>query len=215
MKALNSTFRVDFGGEPVKNVLEYLEEKSKGALLFVIDEQGLREAKIDPALLLNDPVTKQFRQRIMVRTLLKLILSQRGLGFYVEDSHLVITKDIKTLKKLSIKVYDVADLLDPKNVDESKAELQAALRLLDPELRFSSPSEPPSDPQNKNAVSPATGAARVPDPAPAAQFFTYKRMLIVRHSFEMHLEIERLLTEMRGRAPAVDLSGVDLDEVRR
>ena len=111
MKALNSTLKVDFKGEPVKNVLEYLEEKSKGSLLFIVDEQGLKEAMIEPQLFLNDPVTKQFRQPIKVRTLLHMMLGERGMGYYLEDGQIIITKDAKALSKMVVKTYPVSNLV--------------------------------------------------------------------------------------------------------
>ena len=66
---------------------------------------------VDPELFKNDPVTKEYRQPIKVRTLLRIILEDRGMGYYIEDGLLYVTKDAKALTKMVVKTYPVANLV--------------------------------------------------------------------------------------------------------
>jgi hypothetical protein len=140
-------------------------------LILILDEAGLKEA--GPTFY-NDPITKQFKT-IKVRTLLKSLLNERGMDYYIDDAQLILTKDLKAAKMMVVKVHDLGDLLDSKNIDGSKRELQNAVKLLDPKILF--PGDPvpapvpaPAKEQKKKGLlsdaEPAPGA--VPEP-PGAQ----------------------------------------------
>jgi hypothetical protein len=111
MKALDSTMKVSIKGQPMKDVLEWLEDKTKGDLSIIVDEQGIKDVaeELLPKFL-NDPVTKEYKKQ-KVRTLLRIILKERGMGYYIEDGSLIITKDAKALNKMVVKSYPVANLV--------------------------------------------------------------------------------------------------------
>jgi hypothetical protein len=112
MKALNSTMRVKFDNMKLQDVLDYIDEKAKGALNPIIDEQGFNEVAPDSlAKLLNDPVNLQFKQPMKVRVILKLMLGNRQAGYYIEDGSLYITPEKKVRTKLIVKTYPVSNLV--------------------------------------------------------------------------------------------------------
>jgi len=125
MKALASTMRVSFKNTPMKLVLEQLEDKaaSHGLLLpIIVDERGLKDAGIEPALFFNNPVTKEFKS-LKVRSLLRMILDETGMGYYIENGNLIITKDAKALAKTVSKAYPVDNLVGGRPlVDMAAAE---------------------------------------------------------------------------------------------
>lgn len=126
MRALDSYLKVDFKGTPMKEVLEYLEDKSKGDLNFILDEAGLKEAGVnDPGPTFNnDPVTKQFK-KIKVRALLRLLLAERGMKYYFDDGNLMLTKDTKADKKLVVRMYPVANSVGGQQlINQAIQELQ-------------------------------------------------------------------------------------------
>jgi hypothetical protein len=111
MRALASTLKVDFKGVPMKTVLEFLEEKTKGDLNFVMDELAFKAAESDPAVLLNDPVTKEYKRGLKVRALLHVILGERGMGYYIEDGLVFIAPKAKADAKLIVRSYPVTNLI--------------------------------------------------------------------------------------------------------
>ena len=92
--------------------MKSLEVKTEGALNFIIDEQSIR--KIDPSLVeqfLNDPVNIVIGQPQKVRTLLKLILGERQMGYYIDDGSIWITTAQVAKSKMVVKNYPVANLV--------------------------------------------------------------------------------------------------------
>ena len=78
LKALNSTLSVDFKESQFKDVLEYLMEKT--GLSIIVDEGSLKDAMVE----YSDPVTFKVK-KVTVRTILKKILADRGLGYILKE----------------------------------------------------------------------------------------------------------------------------------
>jgi len=125
MKALDSYLNVDLKQQPMKEVFDYLELKTQGDLSFILDVQGLKEFRIeDPeALFNNEPITKKYK-KMKVRTLMHLILGERGMAYYLEDGNVFLTKDAKIAKKLIVRMYPCANLVGGQAfIDQAVSEL--------------------------------------------------------------------------------------------
>ena len=132
MRALNSTTKFAVKLQPMREVLDLLEEKTAGNMTIIIDSQGFKENLTDEPVFLNDPVTKDFsKQPMKIRTILKMILGERppGFGYYIEDGILYIAPTTKVNKKVIPKSYPVSLLVDPDGlglVQKTIVELQNA-----------------------------------------------------------------------------------------
>jgi len=152
MKALNSTMKISIKNIPMKLVLEDLEDKTKGALTIIIDDLGIKQAMVEPELFKNDPVNKEFRQPMKVRVFLKMILEERGMGYYIEDGALYVTKDAKALTKMVVKTYPVSNLVGGQQL------VTAAIQ----ELQYS----------NRGPTNPANPMPQAPQLGPSGQLLS-------------------------------------------
>ncbi len=185
-RALNSTKSVVFENLPLRKVFDYFEDSTKGALTITIDV-----ALLEPDLkrVFDEPVS--FRaKKLPIRTTLRKILGDKNLSYYVNDGIVIVAP--KFSESLEVRLYNIAGVLDSKNLKRGQAELRKALRLVAPGTW---------DDEGKTAD------------VPSVMFFAHKDLLLVRQTRTMHEQIRRLLVELGAPRPnaKVDLSGVDLD----
>jgi hypothetical protein len=110
LKMLNSTLSVDFKNTPLKDVIEYLHDKT-GQNIF-IDENSLKEAMVE----YDDPVTFKAR-KVTVRTILKKVLADKGLTFIIKEAAIQVMTPAKAKEHVVTRAYPVGDLLpliDPR-----------------------------------------------------------------------------------------------------
>src|SRR5262249_913427 len=87
LKALNGTLSVNFDKKPLKEVIDFLHDK--GDLNIFVDEDSLKEVNVE----YDDPVTFKVRGA-SVRFILKKVLADRGLTFFIKDAAVhVMTPD--------------------------------------------------------------------------------------------------------------------------
>jgi hypothetical protein len=109
LKTLNSTMNADFDERPLKEVLDFIQEKT--GLSIVVSKLSLEEAGID----YEDRVTFKV-PRVTVRTILKKILADRGLTYVIKEGALQVVTPMRAREMMVVRSYPVQDLLggDPR-----------------------------------------------------------------------------------------------------
>jgi hypothetical protein len=113
LKAMNSTLSVNFDREPLKNVLNYLMEKTGQAIL--VNEQSLKDANIE----YDDPVTFKI-EKITVRTILKKILSDRGLTYVIQEGTIQVVTPERARAMMTVRTYPISDLVNSQNAMQAQ-----------------------------------------------------------------------------------------------
>ena len=98
---------VRFPGVPLAEVLRTLGTVS-GVPIY-IDQQAIAEARVN----IDEPITLDLPQPVMLRSALQLILERFGLTWMIEDEVLKITSRAKRDTHVHIVTYKVADLVTP------------------------------------------------------------------------------------------------------
>jgi general secretion pathway protein D len=106
-RRLETPVSVQFQNEPLGNVLETLGKLAN--INIHVDPRGLTEEGIPTDV----PVTLNTRNPIKVKSVLNLILADRGLGFVIKDEVLRITSKARVGGEVYTQVYPVADLVVP------------------------------------------------------------------------------------------------------
>jgi hypothetical protein len=104
LKMLNSTLSVTWNKTPLKEAVEYIQEKTN--LNILVDEASLRDANVE----YDDPVTLKGK-KLPVRMILKKILADKGLTYIIKDACLHVMTPEKAQKYTVTRAYGVADLL--------------------------------------------------------------------------------------------------------
>lgn len=107
MKALNSTISVDFKNMPLKEVLNYLMDRT--GLTIIVDQASLREAMVDYD---EDKVNLKIN-KIAVRTLLRKILADQRLGYILKEGTVQVLTDQKARDTMVVRTYPINDLVAP------------------------------------------------------------------------------------------------------
>jgi hypothetical protein len=110
LKMLNSTLSVDFKGHTLKQVIEYLQDKTDGKMSIFVDEQSLKEADVD----YDSPVTFK-AGKVTMRTVLKKVFADRGLTFIIKEAAIHVMTPAKAREYLVVRTYPVSDLLGTPN----------------------------------------------------------------------------------------------------
>ncbi len=108
LKGLNSTLAVDFKSAAFKDVLGYLQEKT--GLAIIVDEGSLKDAMID----YSDPVTFKV-SKVTVRTILKKILADRGLGYILKEGTVLVVTSQRARETMVVRSYPIDDLIGGLN----------------------------------------------------------------------------------------------------
>src|SRR5262249_46389575 len=104
LKALNSTLSVDFNNTRLRDVIEYLNEKT-GQSIYA-DDASLKDANVE----YDDPVT--FRaKKITLRTVLRKILADKGLSYILTDGNIQIVTIQKARETMVVRAYPINDLV--------------------------------------------------------------------------------------------------------
>lgn len=131
LKALNSTLSVDFDKTRMSKVLDFIQDKA--GLTILVDEPSLKDANVD---LYEDVVTFKVK-KVTVRTILRKVLADRGLGYVIKDGMLQVMTQQKCREQMVVRAYPVNDLVAIDNqlfwgpVFSRALMLQNAQRLID------------------------------------------------------------------------------------
>jgi hypothetical protein len=104
LKSLNSTMSVDFKGFFLKDVLEYIQEKT--GMTIIVDESSLKEANAD----YNDPVTFK-ASNITARTVLKKVLADHGLAYILKEGTVQVVTPQRARETMVVRSYPIDDLV--------------------------------------------------------------------------------------------------------
>ena len=126
LKAFNSTLSIDFKAKLFKKVIDFLEDKTQGAIAFAMDEEALNAVKFDG----DDPVTLKAKN-ITVRSILRKITADKKLGYYMEDAIVTITTAEKAGKQTITKLYPISNLVGPGPAQIQLTNAKALILLLE------------------------------------------------------------------------------------
>jgi hypothetical protein len=108
IRMLSSVMSVDYRNAKFREVIEDIAERTKQTIL--LDKDSMREAMVE----YDTPVSLKL-DKVTVRTVLKKLLADNGLGFIVKDGVLQVVSDQKARNTLSTRVYPVSDLVAAAN----------------------------------------------------------------------------------------------------
>ena len=108
LRALNSTLSVNWDKTSFREVIDLLHDKAD--LPILIDEQSLKDAMVD----YSDPVTFK-ATKATVRTILRKVLADRGLGYILKDGMVQVVTQQKARETMVVRTYPVSDLVAVDN----------------------------------------------------------------------------------------------------
>ena len=111
LKALNSVMSVNFDKAKLSQVIEDLQNKA--GLTILIDEGSLKEAN-PPVDLYEEAVTFKVN-KVTVRTILRKVLADRGLGYVLKDGMVQVMTQQKAREMMVVRAYPVGDLVAADN----------------------------------------------------------------------------------------------------
>jgi len=106
LKALNSDLTAPFNNTPLREAIDYLQEKT--GQIIILDEASLREAMVEK----DDPVSFP-KRKVQFRTILRKILADRGLTYVIREDTLQIVTPQKARDMMIVRTYPVGDLVNP------------------------------------------------------------------------------------------------------
>jgi hypothetical protein len=104
LKMLNSTLSVAWDKKPLKDAIEFIQDKTN--LNILMDEGSLKEVNVE----YDDPVTLK-GNKLPVRMILKKILADKGLTYIIKDACLHVMTPDKAKQYQVARAYPVGDLL--------------------------------------------------------------------------------------------------------
>lgn len=108
LRALNSTLSVNWDKTSFREVIDLLHDKAD--LPILIDEQSLKDAMVDYSDLVTFKASKA-----TVRTILRKVLADRGLGYILKDGMVQVVTQQKARETMVVRAYPVSDLVAVDN----------------------------------------------------------------------------------------------------
>jgi hypothetical protein len=108
LKAMNSVLSVNYKNAKFREVIEDIADRTGQTIL--LDKESMREAMVE----YDTPVSLKL-DKVTVRTVLKKILADNGLGFIVKDGALQVVSEQKARNTLSTRAYPVSDIVMSTN----------------------------------------------------------------------------------------------------
>lgn len=178
LRMLNSTLSVDFNKESLKNVLEFIMDKT-GQTIHV-EEASLKEAMIE----YDTPVSIKAK-KVTVRSILKKVLADVGLTFIVKEAAIQVMTPERAREHTVIRAYPIADLLPIVNPQMGPyinrvQMVQAVEQLINTIM---------------TTVEPASWQANGAGGRGTIMFDEVRRALIVRQSAEWHYQMGGYLSK--------------------
>jgi len=104
VKALNSVLSVDFEDKPLKQVIEYLSDRT--GQVIIVDPASLKEANTD----YMDPVSLKINKATF-RTILKTVLANNGLTYVIKEAAIQVVTPAKAREMMVVRTYPISDLI--------------------------------------------------------------------------------------------------------
>jgi hypothetical protein len=104
LRALNSTLSVEFNKTALRDVINYLQEKTGTSI--IVDKEALREAQVE----YDDPV-EFTAQKVTFRTILRKVLADRGLAYILNKGIIEVVTPQKARETLVTRTYPIQELL--------------------------------------------------------------------------------------------------------
>ncbi len=177
LEALTHPTSLDFIEEPLQGVVDYWKEEHG------IEIQIGCRALEDIGLSTDEPVTRRL-DGVSFRSALDLVLGDFDLTWTIDSEVLLITTPDEDEQRQPIKVYDVADLVVCRDADDQRWDDFDAL--VDTITSIVAP-----DTWEETTG----GSGNI-----AGQSFGSAKVLVIRQSYQVHLEIARLLDTIRSVA---------------
>jgi hypothetical protein len=114
IRAMNSTLSVNFDRTTFRNAIDYLQEKT--GTTIVLDKEALEEAEVS----YDDPVSFS-ASKIQYRTVLRKLLADRGLTYFMRDGVIEVVTPKKARETMVTRLY-------PLPVDPLAGPLAAQVR---------------------------------------------------------------------------------------
>jgi hypothetical protein len=110
MKALDSVIEANFDNNRFEDVIKYLEEKT--GVTILLDKLALEQQAV------TYETTVKFRARkVTMRTVLRRILGDLGLTYYIKDEAIQVTSPDKAKDVTSLRTYYLGDIVTRINFD--------------------------------------------------------------------------------------------------
>ena len=104
---------LEFVDIPLSDIIAYLKDRHHIPIVF--DDNPLKDAAIDPSAL---PVSINV-QNLSLRSGMKMVLSKYNLAYLIQNEVLLITTKDKADSTLTMRIYDVHDLVPSSNETET------------------------------------------------------------------------------------------------
>jgi hypothetical protein len=105
LDALKQPISVDFKEETLSSVLDYLEKKA--GLSIVVDRQALSELNLT-----SDSLITLRLHKVATRTVLKRLLADLGLAYYIKDGTIQVTSIARAREMVVTRAYYIGDLVN-------------------------------------------------------------------------------------------------------
>ncbi|MCS7305708.1 MAG: hypothetical protein NZ602_11465 [Thermoguttaceae bacterium] len=174
LKALAEPSEAEFAEMPLKDVIKYWHDRHK--ISIVLDTHGIKEIGIDE----THPITIH-RKDGSFRAILEQVLEPLDLAWTIRSGSLWITSSNKAEEHLVARVYEVADLLG-----ESKEDPRGHLEELIDVITSTVVPQKWSNVGGPGTIQPL--------------ILRGKPVLVISHTWAVHLEIMRLLEDLREAA---------------
>jgi len=110
MKALDTVIEANFDNARFDDVIKYLEEKS--GVTILLDKQAMEQQSV------TYETTIKFRARkVTMRTVLRRILADVGLTYYIKHEAIQVTSVDRAKEMLTTRVYYIGDLVTRLHLD--------------------------------------------------------------------------------------------------
>jgi len=123
VKALNSVLSVDFQEKPLKEVIQYLSDRTGQAI--IVDPGSLREANTD----YGDPISLKLN-KVTFRTILRKVLQDVNLTFVIQEGTIQAVTPARAREMMVVRTYPINDLVAPSGFAMSYGPLVARAQMM-------------------------------------------------------------------------------------
>jgi hypothetical protein len=106
VKALNSVMSVNFEGNTLRQVIDYLQERTGQAI--IIDPASLKEANSD----YGDPINFKVN-KVTFRTILRKVLADVGLTYVIQEGTIQCVTQERARQMMVVRTYPISDIVAP------------------------------------------------------------------------------------------------------
>ncbi|MCI0739135.1 MAG: STN domain-containing protein [Gemmataceae bacterium] len=106
LKALNSVMTIDFNKAKLREVFDYISEKTGQPI--VVEEGSLKEAGVD-----YDEEVSLRLNKVTVRTILRKILNDRQLTYVLREGVITVVTHQRAREMMVVRTYPIEDLVGP------------------------------------------------------------------------------------------------------